>query len=123
HGDVVGQRYTLRSEIDGEVFLKAVSSGMEVAGQYGGNAAELFTVGEADKVWAIADVFELDIARVKLGAHVAVSVVSWPGRVFEGKIDWISGALDRDTHATKIRCTFDNSDGALKPEMFASIAI
>src|SRR5581483_187589 len=56
-GDVVGQSYTLRSDIDGEVFMKAVSPGMEIAGQYGGNAVELFTIGEADKVWVIADVF------------------------------------------------------------------
>lgn len=122
-GDVVGMSYTLRSELDGEVFMKAVSSGMEVAGQYGGNAVELMTIGEADRVWVIADVFELDISRVKVGAKVVVNVVSWPGRGFDGKVDWISGALDKDTHATKVRCTFDNTDRALKPEMFATVRI
>jgi cobalt-zinc-cadmium efflux system membrane fusion protein len=124
-GDVTGQSYTLRSELDGEVFMKSVSTGMEIAGQYGGSGTpvELFTIGEANQVWVLADVFELDVRRVKLGTKVVVNVASWPERSFEGKIDWISGALDTSTHATKVRCTFDNPDGALKPEMFATVKI
>lgn len=124
-GDVTGQSYTLRSDLDGEVYMKAVSTGMEIAGQYGGAGApvELFTIGEADKVWVLADVFELDVRRVKLGSKVVVNVMSWPERSFEGKIDWISGSLDANTHATKVRCTFENPDRALKPEMFATVKI
>ncbi len=123
-GDVTGQTYTLRSDIAGEVFMKAVSPGMEIAGQYGGGTpAELFTIGQADRVWVLADVFELDVRRVKVGSKVVVSVTSWPERSFEGKLDWISGALDPSTHATKVRCTFENPDGVLKPEMFATVRI
>jgi cobalt-zinc-cadmium efflux system membrane fusion protein len=123
-GDVTGQTYTLRTDLEGEVFMKAVAPGMEIAGQYsGGNSAELFTIGRTDRVWVLADVFELDVARVKLGAKVTVNVVSWPGRSFQGQVDWISSSLDPSTHATKVRCTFDNPDGALKPEMFASVRI
>ncbi|AKU98264.1 Cobalt/zinc/cadmium efflux RND transporter, membrane fusion protein, CzcB family [Labilithrix luteola] len=48
-GDVTGQTFTLRSDIDGEVFMKAVSPGMEISGQYGGSSPELFTIGEADR--------------------------------------------------------------------------
>ncbi|MDB5217392.1 MAG: putative Co/Zn/Cd efflux system rane fusion protein [Myxococcaceae bacterium] len=123
-GDVVGQSYTLRSELDGEVFMKAVAPGMEIAGQYGGGTPmELFTVGQADRVWVLADVFELDIRRVRLGSKVVVNVAGWPDRGFEGAVDWISGALDTSTHAVKVRCTFDNADGALKPDMFATVKI
>jgi cobalt-zinc-cadmium efflux system membrane fusion protein len=123
-GDVVGQTYTLRSEIAGEVFYKNVATGMEVAGQYTGTSpVEIFTIGDADQVWVLTDVFEVDIPRVKLGAKVVVNVPSWPGRDFVGKVDWISSALDPTTHATKVRCTFDNADRALKPEMFATVKI
>jgi cobalt-zinc-cadmium efflux system membrane fusion protein len=122
-GDAVGQSFTLRSDMDGEVFMKAVSPGMQIAGQYGGNSVELFTVGETDRVWVLSDVFELDLARIKLGAKVVVNVPSLPDRDFDGKVDWISDALDPTTHATKVRCTFDNADHALKPEMFATVKI
>jgi cobalt-zinc-cadmium efflux system membrane fusion protein len=123
-GDIVGQTYTLRSDLAGEVSVKNVSTGMEVSGQYTGqNPVELFTVGDADKVWVLTDVFEVDIPRVKIGSKVVVNVPSWPGRDFTGSVDWISSALDPTTHATKVRCTFDNSDRALKPEMFATVKI
>jgi cobalt-zinc-cadmium efflux system membrane fusion protein len=123
-GDVTGQTFTIHADIEGEVFMKGVSPGMEVSGQYGGgNPMELFTIGEADKVWVLGDVFELDIPRVRLGSRVIVNVVSWPDRGFEGKVDWISGALDANTHATRVRCSFDNGDRALKPEMFATMRI
>jgi cobalt-zinc-cadmium efflux system membrane fusion protein len=123
-GDVVGQTYTLRAEIAGEVFVKNVSTGMEIGGQYTGpNPLELFTIGAADHVWVFADVYELDIPRVKVASRVVVNVPSWPGRDFPGAIDWISSGLDPSTHATRVRCTFDNADGALKPEMFATVKI
>jgi cobalt-zinc-cadmium efflux system membrane fusion protein len=121
HGDVVGQSYTLRSDLEGEVFMKAVSPGTQISGQYGGSSVELFTIGETNKVWVLADVFELDVPRVKIGAKAVVSVVSWPDRKFEGTVDWISGALDSTTHATRVRCSFDNADGVLKPEMFTTV--
>ena len=105
----VGQSYTLRSDLAGEVFMKAVSPGMELAFQYGGGAPiELFTIGQTDKVWV---------------RDVVVNVASWPEKGFDGKVDWISGALYTSTHATKVRCSFDNPDGALKPEMFATVRI
>jgi cobalt-zinc-cadmium efflux system membrane fusion protein len=123
-GDVTGQTYLLRADLEGEVFMKAVAPGMEIAGQYGGgNPIELFTVGRTDRVWVLADVFELDVGRVKLGSKVSVGIVSAPGRRFEGTVDWVSSSLDPSTHATKVRCSLDNADGTLKPEMFASVTI
>ena len=108
----------------GEVISRNVSPGVEVQGQYGsGQAVELFTVGELDKVWVIADVYESDLARVAVGAKSSVSVISYPGRTFEGTVDWVSGALDPQTRTARVRCTFDNADRKLKPEMYATVRI
>src|SRR5262249_11665539 len=89
----------------------------------GGQALELFTVGELTKVWVIADVYEMDIARVKVGSRANVKVVAYSGKNFEGKVDWVSGTLDPTTRTAKGRCTFDNSDNLLKPEMYATVQI
>jgi cobalt-zinc-cadmium efflux system membrane fusion protein len=122
--DSVSQGYTLTSPIDGELIARAVNPGIEVQGQYGGGTAvELFTVGELDKVWVLADVYEMDIARVKVGAKVSVSVVAYPGKSFEGRVDWVSGALDPTSRTAKVRCTFENPDRLLKPEMYATVTI
>ena len=48
--------------------MRNVNPGAEVQGQYGGGTAvELFTIGELDRVWVLADVFEMDLARVQQG--------------------------------------------------------
>jgi cobalt-zinc-cadmium efflux system membrane fusion protein len=123
-GDVTGQTYTLRADGDGEVFFKAVSPGMEISGQYTGSAPqEIFTIGNADTVWVLSDVYETDIARIKVGQDVVVNLPAYKGRDFTGKVDWVAQALDPTTHATKVRSTFVNTDFALKPEMFGTVKI
>lgn len=123
--DAVTQSFTLVAGIEGEVISRDVSMGMEVQGQYGGgSAALLFTLGELDRVWVIADVYELDIARVKVGSPVAVRSVAYPDRKpFEGKIEWVSGVLDKDTRTAKVRCSFENHERLLKPEMFVTVSL
>jgi cobalt-zinc-cadmium efflux system membrane fusion protein len=122
--DAVSQGYNVISPMEGEVIMKNISPGVEVQGQYGGGTAqELFTVGELDRVWVIADVYEMDIARVKVGSKAIVKVVAYSGKSFEGKVDWVSGTLDPQTRTAKVRCTFDNADGLLKPEMYATVQI
>jgi cobalt-zinc-cadmium efflux system membrane fusion protein len=122
--DSVTQTYTLVAPIDGEVLLRNINPGIEVQGQYSGGATqELFTIGEVDKVWVLGDLYETDLARVKVGSPVAVSVVSYPGKVFEGQVDWVSGMLDPNTRTAKVRCTLDNPDKLLRPEMYATVHI
>jgi cobalt-zinc-cadmium efflux system membrane fusion protein len=117
--------FSLRTPVAGEVISRTVNPGMEVQGQYGGggSAVELFTVGQLDPIWAIADVYEMDLSRVKVGDSVDVSVVSYPDRKFHGRIDWIAGALDPVSRTAKVRCTLANPDHLLRPEMYATVSV
>jgi cobalt-zinc-cadmium efflux system membrane fusion protein len=119
-----GQSYTLRAPIGGEVIARNVNPGAVVQGQYsGGTVLELFTIGELDTVWVMADLFEMDLGRVKQGTECLVKVVAYPGRVFKGVADWVSDTLDPATRTAKVRCKLDNADRALKPEMYATSAL
>jgi cobalt-zinc-cadmium efflux system membrane fusion protein len=119
-----GQSYTLRAPIGGEVIARNVNPGAEVQGQYtGGTVLELFTIGELDTVWVMADLFEMDLGRVKQGTECMVKVVAYPGRVFQGTADWVSDTLDPATRTAKVRCKLGNADRALKPEMYATSAL
>ena len=123
-GTNVSQTYAIRSEIDGEVVLKNVTPGAEVAGQYGaGTAVELFTVAELDRVWVVADVYEMDVARVKVGSKVTIKLFAFPERTFSANVEWVAGTLDPATRTAKVRCVLDNADRALKPEMYATLYI
>ena len=102
--DTVTQTYTLPSPIDGEVLAMNINPGMEVQGQYtGGATQELFTIGEIDKVWVIGDLYEMDLARVQVGAPAAVTTVAYKDKVFNGQVDWVSGMLDPSTRTAKVR--------------------
>ena len=119
-----GQSYTLRAPIGGEVIARNVNPGAEVQGQYsGGTVLELFTIGELDTVWVMADLFEMDLGRVKQGTECFIKVVAYPGRVFNGSADWVSDTLDPATRTAKVRCKLDNPDRALKPEMYATSSL
>lgn len=122
--DAVSQEYTITAPIDGEVIARNINPGSEVSGVYGGSSPqELFTVGELDRVWVLADVFEMDVAQVKKGARVTVKVVAYQNKVFEGVVDWVSGALDPNSRTVKVRCAIDNPQRELKPEMYATVSI
>ncbi len=120
----VTQEVTLRSFLEGEVISRAVNPGAEVQGQYsGGSPPELFTIGDIDRVWVQADVPQAEVPRVRLGAAARVRVVAYPDRVFEGKVDYVSPALDPVLRTARIRLALENPDAALKPEMYASVSI
>jgi cobalt-zinc-cadmium efflux system membrane fusion protein len=121
--DRVSQEVTLRAPIDGEVVARSVSPGVEVSGQSAGSSAELFTIGNIDTVWATADVFEMDLPRVKPGVPVSVSVVAYPGKLFQGRVEWISPVLDPVSRSAKVRASLRNDDRELLPEMYATLAI
>jgi membrane fusion protein, heavy metal efflux system len=124
NADAVTQTFTLVSPVDGEVLMRNINPGIEVQGQYSGGAAqELFTIGELDKVWVLADLYEMDLPRVHVGTKASVTLVAYPGRSFDGQVDWVSAALDPTLRTTKVRCTFDNPDHSLRPMMYATVQI
>jgi membrane fusion protein, heavy metal efflux system len=120
----VSQEFVLRSPIEGEVVARAANPGVDVQGQLvGGNTAELFTIGELDRVYVLADVHELDLSSFRKGDEMRIRVVSYPDRVFVGRVDWISAALDPQTRTARVRCVLDNPERLLKPEMYASLEL
>ncbi len=122
--DSVTQEFSLKSSIDGEVVVRNINPGAEVQGTYGGGqAVELFTIGELNRVWVLADVFEMDLGQVKKGAHVSVKVVAYSQRIFEGTVEWVAGSLDPVTRTAKVRISVDNRERLLKPEMYATVSV
>ena len=122
HG--VSQGFQLKAPITGEVIARSANLGTEVQGQYGGGTAvELFTIGELDQLWLMADLYEADLFRVTVGSPVEATVTGYPGNPIKAKVEWVSGALDPATRTAKVRCSIPNPRRLLKPEMFAQVAI
>ena len=62
-------------------------------------------------------------AWIGVGEPVKVSVESFPGRVFEGKVSRMSPAVDTQTRSLEIEALLDNHEGLLKPGFFVKAVI
>ncbi|HWR14986.1 MAG TPA: efflux RND transporter periplasmic adaptor subunit [Terriglobales bacterium] len=109
---------TVRAPLAGVVTTYDVSKGEVV-----GRDKELFTVVDTSTVWALADVYEKDIQYVARGGQCDVTLASYPGEVFTGKIAYLSDALDPASRTAKLRCVLTNPAGRLKLEMFATVTV
>jgi len=52
-----------------------------------------------------------------------VHVLAFPGRVFDAKISWVAPSIDSSTHRLSVRANVENTNGELKPGMFANFSI
>lgn len=109
------------SPISGYVFAKNVYNGSYI--DETNNDDPAFEVADLSSVWIIADVYENDIRNVRQGAHVTVTVLSYPGMVIGGRIDKIYRNLDAESKTMKVRVSLDNSNGKLLPGMFADVHV
>ena len=83
----------------------------------------LFTVADLSSVWVQAQVFQNDLGRITVGDPATLTVNSFPGRTFRGRVDFIYPQLDADTRTAKVRIISSNSDLQLKPGMFVNVAL
>ena len=83
----------------------------------------LFTVADLSSVWVQAQVFQNDLGRIKIGDPATLTVSTFPGRTFRGRVDFIYPQLDTDTRTAKVRIVSSNSDQQLKPGMFVNVAL
>jgi cobalt-zinc-cadmium efflux system membrane fusion protein len=85
--------------------------------------ATLITMSNIDQVFVTAYVDEADVGKVVKGSSAEISLTAYPGRVFQGKVSSVNAALEPDTRRQKVRIAMSNPDGALKPNMYATVAV
>ena len=83
----------------------------------------LYTIADLSTVWVQAQVFQNDLERIKVGAPVTLTVNTFPGRTFSGRVDFIYPQVDMDTRTAKVRVVFSNSGLQLKIGMFVNVAL
>ena len=92
-------------------------------GMYVKPEMKVMTLADLSTVWLMADVFESQSDWVKTGQSAEVTLNYKPGKVFEGKVDYIYPRLDPKTRTLKVRLRFSNKDEVLKPNMYADVSI
>ncbi|WP_320052935.1 efflux RND transporter periplasmic adaptor subunit [uncultured Acetobacteroides sp.] len=115
-----GGTYAIKSPISGFIVERNISEGSFIRTD---NGASLFTVAALDNVWIWANVFERDIANVGVGFSAKVRTLSYPDRIFSGKVDKASSVLDPVSKVMKVKIVIPNKDMLLKPGMYADVFV
>ena len=83
----------------------------------------LYLPGDGEHVWTYINVYEYEIASIKIGDSVDINAVAYPGEKFTGKVVSISPVLDPATRTNQVRVEAPNPDNKLKPEMYVNALI
>jgi cobalt-zinc-cadmium efflux system membrane fusion protein len=92
-------------------------------GQTVSAGATLATILNTSTVWIEGDVFERDLQRVQVGQPVSVTTDAAPGQTFQGSDEYISGDVNPDTRAVRVRTVVRQARKVLKPNMFARVIL
>src|SRR5580704_10103051 len=76
-----------------------------------------FTISDLTSVWIVCDVFENDMANVRLGEIADIKLSAYPDRVLKGKISNIGYILDPNIRTAKVRLELPNPGGIMRPGM------
>src|SRR6267142_2165423 len=83
----------------------------------------LYSVADLSTVWVLAEVFQNDLGRIKVGDRASLTVDSYPGRVFEGRVNFIYPQVDMITRTARARLVFVNPGLKLTPGMFVNVVL
>jgi len=111
-------RVTFRAPVTGIVLEKKAVQGMRFM-----PGETLYQIADLASLWVIAEVNEQDIGQVQIGSPAQVTVDAYPGRMFDGKVDFIYPTLNSATRTVQVRIELNNPKGELKPAMFANAQI
>jgi len=119
---------TRTHQINAEMSLFAPIAGKviehkAVLGSMIDQSTELMTIMDLSILWVDAEIFEKDIAKIRIGQEVRVSLTAFPGESFRGKLTYISDLLKEDTRTITVRTEVENRDSRVKPGMFADMTI
>ncbi len=111
---------TITAPIGGTVVARKVGPGQYVKADSGD---ALYTIADLSTMWLKAQIFEQDIAQVRVGQEIEARVSAVPDKIFKARIDAINSASDLTTRRVVVRSEIQNTDGVLRAEMFAMFKI
>jgi len=108
----------ITSPRDGVITTRSINTGANIVA-----STDLFTVTDLSAVWVVANVYERDLGRIKIGTAATITAAVVNGRRWSGRVSYIDPQLAADTRTAKVRIELPNADRALKFGMYADVAI
>ena len=104
---------TYYSPYSGTVLEKKI-----VEGAYINEGTILYELADLSSLWNIADVYQSDLKSITAGSKIKLSISSFPGEIFEGKVSFIYPVINPQTRTIKVRSVIPNRNYKLKPNMY-----
>ncbi len=92
-------------------------------GQYVMTGEMIYALADLSNVWMMANIYEYEMAWIKVGQEVEVTTPAYPGEAFIGTVSFIEPFLDDKTRSVRIRCDIPNRHLKLKPAMYVNARI
>ena len=108
----------IRAPQGGVIIEHRVREGMFVT-----PADNMFTIVDLSEVWVMVDVFEHQLAWMREGLSGEVTTPAYPGRVWEGRVDFIYPEVHPQARTMRARLEFTKPQELLKPNMFVEVVI
>ena len=109
---------TVPAPIDGVVTERGANVGLNVD-----PATKLFTVVDLSTVWVVADLYEKDFSRVRVGNEAAITTPARPDLTLRGRVSYIDPQVSPETRTAKVRVEVSNAGSELRLGMYADVAV
>lgn len=109
---------TIRAPFDGRVAMRQVERGQVVS-----PGTPVATLQSVDPIYAEVALPQQALADLKTGQGVTMRVDSFPGRTWQGQVSTVNSEVDPTTRNIRVRATFPNKDGVLRPGLFVKVEV
>ena len=117
-GSRVDATTSVSAPVEGVVTERAANVGLNVD-----PASKLFTIVDLSTVWIVADVYEKDLSRVRVGSETTITAAAWPGLSRRGRVSYIDPQMHPETRTAKVRIEVPNPSGELRLGMYVDVVV
>jgi RND family efflux transporter MFP subunit len=108
----------LYAALDGYVMGRNVFAGQQVSPEM-----NLFDIADHSTMWVQAEVYEYEIPLIGHDQEALVTFSAFPGKVFKGRVAFVSPEVDPKTRTIKLRIELANPDHKIVPDMYANVEL
>ncbi len=104
--------------LDGTITERSANAGLNVEA-----GAPLFTVADLSTVWVVAELFEQDFARVRVGTPATVTLPAYPELQLRARVSYIDPQVSAATRTAKVRIELPNAQQQLRLGMYTDVQL
>ena len=94
-----------------------------VPGKYVEPGTTLYEIADLSIVWISADIYESEMAAMKVGQPALITFAAYPGKTFSGKVAYVYPTLNAEARTVRVRLELPNPELKLKPGMYGNVTL